>query len=204
VIKDVITGSPYEPVVQSVYFLVNDIGPFITIRLNPDLNVNAAIKKIEPIFKKYNPASPFAYSFVDEEYAQKFAAEERIGTLANFFAILAIIISCLGIFGLASFVSEQRTKEIGVRKILGASVINLWGLLSKEFVVLVIIAFVIAAPASWYFMEHWLQQYTYRTTIPVWIILGSGLSAIIITFCTVSFQAIKAALMNPVKSLRME
>jgi putative ABC transport system permease protein len=204
VIKDLITGSPYEPALQCVYFLVNDIGPFITIRLNPDLSVGSAVGKIEPIFKKYNPSSPFAYSFVDEEYGRKFSAEQRIGTLANFFAILAIVISCLGIFGLASFVAEQRTKEIGVRKILGASIINLWGLLSKEFVVLVGVAFVIAAPLAWYFMERWLQQYAYRTTVPSWIIFLSGLIAMIITLSTVSFQAIKAALMNPVKSLRNE
>jgi putative ABC transport system permease protein len=204
VIKDMLAESPYEPVRPSVYFLANDIGPFITIRLNPELSTNDAIKKIESVFKKYNPASPFDYNFVDEEYGKKFAAEQRIGTLANLFALLAIIISCLGIFGLASFVAEQRTKEIGVRKILGASLINVWGLLSKEFVVLVGIALIIAAPVAWYFMEQWLQKYEYRTTISWWIIPASGVTAVVITLLTVSFQAIKAALTNPVRSLRSE
>ncbi len=204
VMKDMITESPYEPVRQSIYFLVNDVGPFITIRLNPGLSAGEALKKIEPIFKKHNPASPFDYNFVDDEYGRKFAEEQRIGTLANFFATLAICISCLGIFGLASFVAEQRTKEVGVRKILGASVINLWGLLSKEFIVLVGIAFAIATPVAWYFMEQWLQKYEYRTTVSWWIILVSGVTALVITLLTVSFQAIKAALINPVKSLRSE
>lgn len=204
VIKNVITQSPYEPVGQSVYFLVNDVGPFITIRLDPDLSAGDAIRKIEPIFRKYNPASPFDYSFVDEEYGRKFAAERQIGTLANLFAVLAIIISCLGIFGLASFVAEQRTKEIGVRKILGASLVSLWSLLSKEFVVLVAIALIIAGPVAWYFMEQWLQKYEYRTTVSWWIIPASGMTTVVITLLTVSFQAIKAALTNPVRSLRSE
>ncbi len=204
VIRDMIIRSPYEPVQQGVYFLVNDIGPFITIRLAAGLSTAEALQRIEPVFRKHNPSSPFDYRFVDEEYGRKFAAEQRIGTLANVFALLAIIISCLGIFGLASFVAEQRTKEIGVRKILGASVIGLWGLLSREFVMLVGIAFMIAAPVAWYFMEQWLQKYEYRTTVPWWILLAAGSVTMLITLCTVSFQAIKAARMNPVKSLRNE
>ena len=147
---------------------------------------------------------PFDYKFADAEYAVKFAAEERIGKLAGLFAVLAIFISCLGLFGLASFVAEQRTKEIGVRKVLGASVINLWRLLSKDFVMLVIISFLIATPPAYYFMDKWLQNYQYRTEFSWWIFAAAGIGALIITLLTVSCQAIKAALANPVKSLRTE
>ena len=135
---------------------------------------------------------------------KKFAAEERIGKLAGLFAGLAIIISCLGLFGLASFVAEQRTKEIGVRKVLGASVFNVWRLLSKDFVLLVLISLFIAAPTACYFMHNWLQNYQYRTEISWWIFAAAGTGALMITLLTVSFQAIKAAVANPVKSLRTE
>jgi ABC-type antimicrobial peptide transport system permease subunit len=141
---------------------------------------------------------------VDQDYALKFAAEERISKLAGFFAVLAIFISCLGLFGLASFVAERRTKEIGVRKVLGASVYNLWRLLSREFVILVTISLFIATPTAWYFMNTWLQDYQYRTELSWWIFAASGAVAIVITLLTVSFQAIKAAMANPVKSLRTE
>ena len=134
----------------------------------------------------------------------KFSGEERIGKLATFFACLAIFISCLGIFGLASFTAEQRTKEIGVRKVLGASIFNLWQLLSKDFVMLVMISFLIATPIAYYFMNGWLKNYEYRSEISWWIFGISGLGALIITLLTVSYQAVKAASANPVKSLRTE
>lgn len=204
VIKDMITDSPYKPVQQSLYFMVPQVGPVITMRLNPQLSPAKAISLIQPVFRKLNPNGLFDYKFVDEEYGRKFAAEQRIGTLSTVFAILAIFISCLGIFGLASFVASQRIKEIGVRKILGASVINLWGLLSKEFILLVIIAFIIAIPISYYFMDDWLQKYEYRTTMAWWIFGVAGIGALLITLITISFQAIKAAIANPVKSLRTE
>ncbi len=156
------------------------------------------------VFKKYNPAAPFEYTFVDDEYGKKFGTETRIGNLALIFAVFAIFISCLGIFGLASFIAEQRTKEIGVRKVLGASVMNLWGLLSKDFVVLVSIAVGIAAPIAWYFLNGWLENYPYRTEISWWIFAVSGVGALVITLLTVSFQSVKVALRNPVKSLRSE
>ena len=130
--------------------------------------------------------------------------EVRVGKLATFFAILAIFISCLGVFGMASFTAEQRTKEIGVRKVLGATVLNVWQLLNKDFVWLVIIAFIIAVPLSYYFMYNWLQNYTYRTTLSWWIFAATGIGALLITLLTVSFQAVKAAIANPVKSLRTE
>jgi putative ABC transport system permease protein len=204
VIKDLVTDSPFEPVKQTAFRLNYVWTNFITIRLNPKMSAREALNKIEPIFRKYNPASPFDYKFVSDEQDQKFRAEERIGKLATVFAILAIFISCLGLFGLASFVAEQRTKEIGVRKVLGASVFNLWQLLSKDFIILVLISFLLASPVAYYFMSGWLKQYAYRSDISWWIFAVSGLAAIGITLATVSFQSIKAALMNPVRSLRSE
>ena len=139
-----------------------------------------------------------------KQYAKKFGDEVRISNLAAVFAVLAIFISCLGLFGLASFVAERRTKEIGVRKVLGASVFNLWSLLSKEFVVLVLISFLIAAPVAWYFMQHWLQNYQYRIHLSWWVFAATGIAALMITLLTVSFQSVKAAVANPVNSLRSE
>jgi putative ABC transport system permease protein len=204
VIKDMVMESPYEPARQTFFYISNFPSNFVNIRMNPTMSASEAVSKIEEVFQKYNPTAPFDYKFADAEYTKKFAAEEHIGTLASFFAILAILISCLGIFGLASFIAEQRTKEIGVRKVLGASVLNLWGLLSKDFVFLVLIAFGIATPIAYYFLSNWLQKYTYHTDISWWIFAASGSGALLITLLTVSFQSIKAALMNPVKSLRSE
>jgi ABC-type antimicrobial peptide transport system permease subunit len=168
------------------------------------VSAHAAIATIGKIYKRYAPAVPFEYRFVDDAYAIKFADEERVGKLAGVFALLAVVISCLGLFGMASFMAEQRIKEIGVRKVLGASVVNLWGLLSKDFLVLVLIALVIALPLAGYFMHGWLQHYTYRTGMAWWIFVAAGAGAIGITIVTVSYQSIKAALTNPVKSLRSE
>jgi len=204
VIKDMIMQSPYEPVKQSMYLLGNNTFNWMNLKLDPNKSASASIEKIEAAFKKNIPSAPFDYKFADDEYDKKFAAEERVGKLAAFFAILAVLISCLGLFGLSSFVAEQRTKEIGVRKVLGASVVNLWQLLSKDFVLLVIISCIIAGPIAWYFLNGWLQKYTYRTAISWWIFIAAFSSALIITLLTVSFQSIKAALMNPVKSLRSE
>ena len=203
VIKDMIVESPYEPIKPTIFHITNWAG-IINIRLNPVVSARSALNKIEAVFKKYAPAEPFDYKFADQEYAQKFGNEERIGTLASFFAGLAIFISCLGLFGLASFVAEQRKKEIGVRKVLGASTYTLWQMLSKEFAWLVIISCFIATPLAWYYLNGWLQQYNYRTSISVWVFVASGVGALVITLITVSFQAIKAALANPVKSLRSE
>jgi len=204
VIKDMIIESPYKGVQQTLYFYVPNIGPIITIRLNPVLSPAQALGKIEPVFRSLNPSSPFDYRFVDEEYGQKFAAEQRVGKLSTIFAAFAIFISCLGIFGLASYVAEQRRKEIGVRKVLGASVASVWTLLSTEFVILVVIAFIIAMPLAYYFMHRWLQGYEYHTNISWWIFAVAGFGALGITVLTVSYQTISAALMNPVKSLRSE
>jgi putative ABC transport system permease protein len=204
VIKDLVMESPFEPIKPTIFMLSYSWADIISVRLKPNVTVKDALSKVETVFKKYDPASPFSYKFVDDEYAQKFSSESRIGTLASIFAGLAILISCLGLFGLASFMAEQRTKEIGIRKVLGASVRNLWQLLSKDFVVLVIISFVISIPIAYYYLHNWLQNYTYRTEITWWVFALAGSGALLITLLTVSYQAIKAAVANPVKSLRTE
>jgi putative ABC transport system permease protein len=205
VVKDMVMESPYEPMQPTVFMVKGHTGTNqINIKINPKVSVSQALPKIEAVFKKIIPSAPFEYKFADQEYAAKFAAEEKISSLAAVFAILAIFISSLGLFGLASFVAEQRVKEIGVRKILGASVINLWGMLSKDFLLLVIISQVIASPIAYYFMHNWLQHYTYRANMSLWIFAVTALGAIAITLLTVSYQSIKAALANPVNSLRSE
>lgn len=205
IIKDMVMESPFDPVRQAMY-LVNydEANACIHIRINPKMSADKAIAKMGSIFKQVVPAVPFDYKFVDTEYALKFAAEERISNLASCFAALAIFISCLGLFGLASFVAEKRTKEIGIRKVLGATVYILWKMLSKDFVLLVIIACSIAVPTAYYFLGQWLQEYEYRTEMSWWIFAVAVGGALLITLLTVSFQAIKAALLNPVKSLRSE
>jgi putative ABC transport system permease protein len=190
----------------------------ITMRLNPqpshpsdrrrpsDLGASpiSAVAGLEPLFKRYNPGSPFLYYFNDEKFAEKFAAENQIGSLALVFSSLAIFISCLGLFALAAFVAEQRTKEIGLRKVLGADVLNLWALLSADFVRLVLLSMCIAMPLIGLAMGKWLQNYEYHTTLSWWIFAAAGAGTLFITLATVSYQSIKAALMNPVKSLRTE
>ena len=206
VIKDMIMSSPYEPQKRGIFFLdaKYQTARQIEIKIKPTVSANAALPKIEAVFRTIVPSAVFDYKFVDEEYAKKFGQEQRVGKLSTFFACLAIFISCLGLFGLASFVAEQRTKEIGVRKVIGASVFNIWNLLSKEFIVLVIISLFIASPTAYFFMNNWVQKYTYHTNISWWIFFVAGSGALIITLATVSYQAIKAALANPVKSLRTE
>jgi ABC-type antimicrobial peptide transport system permease subunit len=204
IVKDMIMESPYKQMVATVFHMQPDWVNRITIRVNPEMPMQDALKKIEPVFKQHNPGSPFSYKFVDEEYARKFSDEQRVGNLATVFAALAIFISCLGLFGMASFTAEQRVKEIGVRKVLGASVFNLWRLLSKDFLALIVISLVIATPVAYYVMHRWLQNYHYRVEISWWIFGVTAIGAIIITLVTVSYQSIKAALANPVKSLRSE
>jgi putative ABC transport system permease protein len=203
VIKDMLMNSPFEPVKPAMYFTYG-YESVLLIRIAPGVAAGEAIPKIEKVFTSVIPDIPFDYKFVDVEFAAKFANEERIGKLAAVFASLAIFISCLGLFGLASFVAEQRTKEIGIRKVLGASISNLWRMLSQQFVVLVLISCAIAIPVSYYFLNNALKDYEYRTDIGVWAFVMAGVGALAITLLTVSFQAIKAALMNPVKSLRSE
>ncbi|MBS1916722.1 MAG: ABC transporter permease [Bacteroidetes bacterium] len=204
VVKDLVMRSPFDPVQHAIYFMDYNNVNWIIMKLNPEASASSSVAKIEAVFKKYIPSVPFDYKFADTEFAAKFATEERIGKLSTVFASLAIFISCLGLFGLASFVAEQRTKEIGVRKVLGASTFNLWKLLSKDFVILVTISLMVATPVAYYFMQNWLQNYQYRTDLSWWIFAVAGVGALLITLMTVSFQSIKAALANPVKSLRSE
>ncbi|HEY9002766.1 MAG TPA: ABC transporter permease [Mucilaginibacter sp.] len=204
VIKDMVKDSPYKPVGQGLFFMATEVGPEITIRLNPALSAAQAISKIEPVFRELNPSAPFDYTFVDDEYAHKFAAEQRIGTLAEIFAVLAVFISCLGVFGLASFIAEQRVKEIGIRKVLGASAYSIWQLFSKDFVVIIFVALLIAIPVAYYAAHKWLESYEYKTALAWWIFLTGGMAVLLITLLTASFHSIKAALANPTRSLRTE
>jgi ABC-type antimicrobial peptide transport system permease subunit len=204
VIRNMVMESPYEPVKQTIYYLNKDAYDYVNIRINPAVSPHEAIAKIQGVCKVYAPAEPFSYRFVDDDYAIKFAEEERVGRLASVFAALAIFISCLGLFGMASFMAEQRIREIGIRKVLGASVYSLWRLLCTDFVVLVGIALVIALPLAWYFMHTWLQHYSYRTPMAWWVFAVAGAGAMVITLLTVSYQAVRAALVNPVGSLRRE
>jgi ABC-type antimicrobial peptide transport system permease subunit len=204
IVKDMVIQSPFRPIDPTIFRLDYDWVGVITVRLKPGVPVGDALAQVESVFKKLNPAAPFDYKFTDEEYAQKFSDEERVGTLASIFAGLAILISCLGLFGLASFTAEQRIKEIGIRKVLGASVVDLWMLLSKDFVRLVTISLLIAAPIAYYVMYNWLENYEYHSQISWWIFALTALCALVITLLTVSYQSIRAALANPVKSLRNE
>ena len=204
VVPDIQMESPFRPISPLTIIFNKEWTGNVNLRLNPKMSASAAIKRIQPIFDRYNPAFPFIYRFADTEYAKKFNYEELVGNLAAIIAVIAIFISCLGLFGLASFTAEQRVKEIGVRKVLGASVLNLWQLLSRDFVKLVMISCVIAVPVSYYFMNEWLKNYQYKITIGAGVfVMVIGLS-IIITLVTVSFQAIRAATANPTKSLRTE
>ena len=206
IVKDFIFASPYEPINPVVVHGPAGSLPlsWISVRLNPANTTAQNLEIAETLAKKYNPGYPFEYIFADESYKAKFADEQRTGSLISLFTGLTIIISCLGLFGLAAYTAQQRTKEIGVRKVLGASVTSIIGLLTKEFIQLVGIAFVIGAPIGWWFMEKWLQDYSYRIAIGAGVFLLTLVSAILIVTLTVSVQAIKAALTNPVKSLRSE
>lgn len=206
VIKDFILRSPFFPVSpMAIEGCASNTGlNVINVKLTAGTNSQDDVQKMEKIIRKYNPEYPFEYHFVNEAYARKFEDTKRTATLAALFSGLTIIISCLGLFGLASFMVVQRTKEIGVRKVLGASVLNLWKLLSKDFIVLVLISVCIAVPVAYYFMHEWLLQFEYRTSLSWLIFASAGMGAVAITLPTVSYQCIRAALLNPVNSLRTE
>ncbi|MEM7380722.1 MAG: ABC transporter permease [Bacteroidota bacterium] len=205
VVKDMITRSPYDQVRPTLFIMhYGRFLSFVNIKIGSQGNTRQALTHIEKIFNKYDPESLFTYNFIDQEYAQNFLSEERMGKLATFFALLAICISCLGIFGLSAFVAEQRTKEIGIRKVLGASVSGLIGLLSKEFVVLVLVSCLIAIPTSYYYMNSWINDFYYRTEISWWIFIAALVGALVITLLTVGYHAFRASYLNPVKSLRAE
>jgi len=187
-----------------MFYCFPDPQNIMLYKLSPHIKTQDAVAQLTTIFNKYDPAYPYDYSFADEQYASKFNLEQLIGKLAGLFATLAIFISCLGLFGLAAFIAEQRTKEIGIRKVLGASVQQVWFLLSKDFIVLVLISCIIAMSISFYFLQRWLTNYDYRISMGAGVFILSALLAIAITIITISFQAIKAAVANPVESLRTE
>jgi predicted permease len=205
VTKDFVYDDMYgkaDPLVFMCY--PEDNFGYMYIKVKPHANIEKAVASIESIIKRDNPAYPFNFIFVDDEFNKLFKSEMLIGKLSRVFALLAIIISCLGLFGLAAYTAERRTKEIGIRKVLGASVTGITGLLSKDFLRLVLISAVIAFPLSWWFMHKWLQNYSYRVSINGWVFVIAGLLALFIALITISFQSIRAAIANPVKSLRTE
>ena len=206
VVKDMITQNPDQPVPPMIFFIARYSWMMhtVNIRLDPSAGITRSLAAIQSIFKKYDPGNTIAYRFADQEYAKKFEEDERVGRLAGGFTVLAILISCLGLVGLSSFIAEQRTREIGVRKVLGASVLDLWTLLSQEFVILVGLSLVIGSPIAFWVMHGWLQNYAYHATLSWWIFALAGAAAIVLTLLTVSWQAIRAAMANPVKSLRAD
>jgi ABC-type antimicrobial peptide transport system permease subunit len=206
VVRDMMMQSPFDNVIPTIFSMeapASELG-IITIKLNPSLSMAAALARVKPVFKTYNPASSFDYWDNEQRFGWNFILEDRIGALTRIFAVMAILISCLGMFGLSSYTAERRTREIGLRKVLGASVIHLWSLLTREFILLVGLAFLIAVPLSYAFMDHWLRHYAYRVDISTWIFVVTMAGAMFITLVTVSFQSIRASLANPTRTLRTE
>jgi ABC-type antimicrobial peptide transport system permease subunit len=204
VTDDVVMGSPYAPVMPMMIFASRKRGSFFLFRLKEGIQPQAALPKIESIFKRYSPDAPFEYQFVDQEFNRKFVTEDLIGQLSKIFAGLAIFICCLGLSGLASFTIERRFKEIGIRKVLGASVQQLLYLISKEFLVLVLVAALISIPVTWWMLNNWLQHYEYRINISIWLFAGSCVAVLLLTLSIVWLNALRAAMSNPAKSLRTE
>ena len=205
VVEDMITQSLYESNKQTMFrFDQYQQANLMNIKLNPNTDVTEAMNQLSAVYKQFNPNTPMEYTFAEDQYAEKFAFEARVGKLSGIFAGLAIFISCLGLLGLASFVAERRTKEIGIRKVLGASVSMLWQMLSKEFIGLVLFGSALAIPLASYMMQQWLNDYEYRTEIS-WSLYGyAALGAVLVTLLTVSVQTLRAAQNNPIKSLRTE
>ena len=204
VIRDFIIQSPYQPIKPMVIIGAKGWFSVINFKLPANALTTTSLKKAEAIFRRYNPDYPFEYHFADVEYAQKFDDMRRIGALAGLFAALTVFISCLGLFGLATYMAENRVKEIGVRKVLGASVGGIAALLSKDFLKLVLVSFVVASPVAWWAMYTWLKDYPYRVEIRWWVFAMAALLSMGIALLTISYQAVKAGLANPAKSLRSE
>jgi putative ABC transport system permease protein len=204
VVKDMVMASPRGLVRPAIFMADSGNVEWMLVKVNPAMSMAAALPKISGVFRKYNPGAPFDYQFSSDAYALKFQLEERVLRLAIFFTVFAIFISCLGLFGVASFMAEQRVREIGVRKVLGASVGSLWALLSFEFLRLVLVSFVIAAPLAWVGMNKWLEGYDYRTTVGFAVFGYTLAMALVITLLTISWQAIRTAMANPVRALRSE
>jgi ABC-type antimicrobial peptide transport system permease subunit len=195
-------GSPFEAAAPTIFVFNTGWAGAILVRMSQGKHLQDGLKRMSSVFAKYNPAYPFVYHFVDEEYQHKFDAETQAGQLAALFATLAIVISCLGLLGLASYIAERRTREIGIRKVMGATPWRLWRLLSREFLLLVLISCVVASPVAYYFAHGWLSKYSYRIDIGPGVFLLATALALFITVITISVQIVKVALVNPVKSLR--
>jgi len=204
VVKNFVWGSPYEPVKPAIIGFVEGWAGNIALRLNVNRSASKNLLSLQNIYKKYNPSYPFEFRFTDDIFSKKFQNEKLLGSMSISFTCLAIIISCLGLFGLASFSAGQRRKEISIRKVLGASTGNLWFKLSQEFVKLVIISFLMGSIVSWFAIDRWLNQYTYHTSLDLSVFIITLFGSIFICLMAVSWQAIKAALVNPVKNLRSE
>ena len=204
IVKDFVYNDMSSSVMPLILLCNNGFTEVMVISLKSGIDIKTAIKKTESVFKNRNAGFPFEYFFVDDDFNKIFTAESLIEKLASIFAVLAIFISCIGLFGLAAYTAEQRTKEIGIRKVLGASVTEMVELLSRDFLKLVIISCVIAFPIGWWSMNSWLQNYQYRTSIQWWVFGIAGVSALLLAVITVSYQALKAALSNPIKSLRTQ
>ncbi len=204
IIKDFVYNDVYGTGAPLILFNGTYAATVLAVRFKSHVDLTRALGKTEEVMKAENPGFPFEYRFADKEFDKLFVAETLIGKLAGLFAMLAIFISCLGLFGLAAYTAERRIKEIGIRKVLGASVAGLAGLLAKEFLQLVALSFLIAFPVAWWYMHNWLQGYAYRTTIHWWMFALAGVLALLIALLTVSFQAVKAAVANPLKNLKTE
>ncbi len=204
VVDDIVMESPYKPVSPLMIYFDGKHSEFINLRINNKLATDASLKKIEEVINKYNPAFPFEYQFVDEEFNKKFMNEELISKLATIFSMLAIFICCIGMAGLTSYTIEKRAREIGVRKILGASLAQLIILISNEFIKMVSIAFAISIPLTWLLMNKWLQDYAFHINISAWLFVIVGLLILGLTFLIVFFNTLKTANTNPTKSLRSE
>lgn len=204
VMDDIMMGSPYHPAAPTVFLFKPSWMDNVLIRLPDSASLGDVMSGVGEIFKEYNPAFPFTFQFADESFGEKFVTEERTGKLANLFAVLAIVISCLGLFGLSAYAVERRTKEVGIRKVMGAGMVSIVGLFSKDFTKLVVVAFVCAAPLTWWIMDRWLQQFTYRVTVEWWMLASTGGAALLLTWLIVGLQAGKAAMVSPVKSMRNE
>ncbi|WP_187293410.1 ABC transporter permease [Dyadobacter fermentans] len=203
VVRDMVMQSPYEPVKQAIYFMTYAPN-YLYIKVKDDVKTSSVLPKLNLLFDKHLPGNIFDFQFADQQYGLKFETEDRTGKLTLLFAAVAIFTSCLGLFGLAAFTAEQRRSEIGIRKVLGASVTSVWQLIARDFVYLTIFAIALATPVSYYFLTETLEKYHYRSTIPWWLFAGAGALALSLTLLTVSYQAIKAALTNPVEALRSE
>ena len=202
--NNIVMESPFKAVDPMLVYFDPGISNSINIRLKSSVKPPQALSSIETVFKKYNPAYPFDYKFVDEEFGKKFLTENLISRITNIFAGLAIFICCIGLAGLASFTIEKRIREIGIRKVMGATLQQLLLLISKDFLKLVLIAFVIATPLAWWFMNNWLEKYPDRINISIWLFAAVGLLILLLALVVVSLNTMKAAIANPVKSLRTE